>query len=191
MSELWVTVPVGERQHYLPGLLSGLKKHLGHVVFVNNHFPYEKYDGVHHVEDYEKYSIYHWWNVGIRYAEERGARYVAVLNDDLRFDENFLDTLLNHLKTNNLAVVDTENSGNAGGAAWLLDLSYGLRLDERFKWWYGDTHLFNEAKKLGKFERLHYGNFEHLEPNGNLYKLGDTLHKLVHDDSVLYSSLYN
>jgi len=184
----WVVVPVGEREQYLPRLLMGLVDFYDRIVFVNNHRGYKTYPGVHHVEDFGPRNIYRWWNVGINYAQRHGAEYVAVLNDDLEFDTDFIRQFHTYLVGNDLAIADMHNSGNGGGAAWIMDLRYGLRLDERFQWWYGDTELFKRAMDMGKFGKFVYDRFRHLNPNGNLTE-NPGLMELVKQDEALYRSM--
>lgn len=188
LDKIWVTVPVGEREQYLPNLLMGLVDYHDRIVFVNNHRGYTKFPGVHHVEDFGPTNIYRWWNVGINYAQRHGAEYVAVLNDDLEFDIDFIRQFHTYLVGNNLAVADMHNSGNGGGAAWIMDLQYGLRLDERFQWWYGDTELFKRAINMGKFGKFVYDGFRHLDPNGNLTEKPELM-DLVRQDEELYRSM--
>jgi len=185
MNSIWVVVPVGERETYLPNLLNNLTQFYNKIVFVNNSPNYSRYPGVHHVKDFGPLNIYRWWNTGINYAEQYGAEYVAVLNDDTTFNPNFIQTLYRFLVANDLAIVDVENSGNGGGAAWMMDLSYGLRLDERFQWWFGDKELFDRAKAMGKFQRLHVDGFQHMKPNENLAS-NPQLQTLVQQDEDLY-----
>jgi len=185
-NNIWVTVPIGERHNYIPGLLAGLEDFRGRIVFVNNHPTYTEFPGVHHVEDFGPINIYRWWNAGINYAQRDGAEYVAVLNDDLEFDAGFLPAMHKHLVKHDLAIVDLENSGNGGGAAWMMDLRYGLRLDERYQWWYGDTDLFHRAgPRYGKF---YYPDVIHHNPNGNLIS-HPYLQKLVEEDANLFREL--
>lgn len=188
VEKVWITVPVGKRENYLPGLLSGLEDFKDKIVFVNNDKQYRQFPGVHHVEDFGPINIYRWWNVGINYAQRNGAEYVAVLNDDLIFDNAFIPSIYKFLISGNLAIVDVLNSGNGGGSAWIMDLSYGLRLDERFQWWYGDTELFDRAINLGKFSKFTYNGFQHINPNGNLIT-NPMLQKLVDQDAELYRSI--
>lgn len=188
LDKVWVTVPVGEREQYLPNLLMGLVDYHDRIVFVNNHRGYTKFPGVHHVEDFGPVNIYRWWNTGINYAQRHGAEYVTVLNDDLEFDIDFIRQFHTYLVGNNLAVADMHNSGNGGGAAWIMDLQYGLRLDERFQWWYGDTELFKRAINMGKFGKFVYDGFRHLNPNGNLTEKPELM-DLVRQDEELYRSM--
>ena len=186
MTRIWVTVPIGQRENYIPGLLTGLQDFTDRIVFVNNHRGYTKFDGVHHVEDFGPVNIYRWWNTGINYAQRNGADYVAVLNDDLEFDAGFLPAMHAHLVKYGLSIVDLENSGNGGGAAWMMNLDCGLRLDERYRWWYGDTDLFVRAgAKYGKF---YYPNVVHHSPNGHLVETRH-LQELAAEDAELFGRL--
>lgn len=183
--EIWIVVASGDRTKYIESLINKLYLYCGQIVFVNTKPDYKKYPCVIHIEDFGPTNIYRWWNTGIDYAHKRGAKYVAVLNDDITFEPSFIETIYRYLAANELAIVDVENSGNAGGAAWMMDLSYGLRLDERFQWWFGDTELFDRAKAMGKFQRLNVEGFRHIEPNGNL-AAHPHLQDLVQQDEALY-----
>jgi GT2 family glycosyltransferase len=186
--DVWIVVPVGKREKYLPNILKSLKDFHGRIVFVNNKEGYSQYPGVHHIEDFGDINIYRWWNKGIDFAQSRGAKYVAILNDDLEFDHTFIPSLFSFLIKNKLAIADTDRSSNGGGAAWMMDLSYNLRLDERFRWWYGDTELFDRAKKMHKFNKFVPGYFKHFHPNGYL-DVDDTLQTMSRQDRDLYFKL--
>ena len=185
---VWIVVPVGKREKYLEGLLRSLEQYRGQIVFVNNKHGYTKYDGVHHLEDFGDINIYRWWNTGIHAAKEMGAKYVVVLNDDLKFDNNYVPSISKFLIDGDYAIVDTENSGNGGGAAWAMDLKYNLWLNQGFRWWYGDTEIFDRAKKLGKFAKYSYPNFSHIEPNGLMSKSPELL-ELIKSDEQLYREI--
>lgn len=189
MESLWIVVPIGAREIYIENLLLKLSDFKDRIVFVNNNEGYTKFDSVHHVEDFEEINIYRWWNKGILYAKSQGAKYVAVLNDDIDFDLTFIPQLYSHLVNNNLAIVDTDNTGNGGGVAWVMDLSFGLLLNEHFRWWYGDTEIFDRAKKLKKFARIKAtGHFVHHEPN-NLMHENQVLTNMSFVDATYYNRL--
>jgi hypothetical protein len=186
--DVWIVIPVGEREKYLPNILNSLKDFRDRIVFVNNKEGYTRYPGVHHIEDFDDINIYRWWNKGIDFAQSKGAKYVAILNDDLEFDHTFIPSLFSFLIKNKLSIADTDRSNNGGGAAWMMDLSYNLRLDERFRWWYGDTELFDRAKKVHKFKKFVPGFFRHFHPDGNLHNNG-VLQKISEEDRKLYFQL--
>jgi GT2 family glycosyltransferase len=187
---IWIVVAVGEREKYLENLLSKLVDYEGRIVFVNNYKQYKKFKNVHHIEDFKDINIYRWWNKGIDYAEKNGAKYVVILNDDLDFDQNFVQNMYSKLKLYKYAIVDTANSGNGGGSAWMMDLAYGLRLNEEFKWWYGDTEIFNRARKMKSFGHYASKNFKHLEPDLQT-KSNKKLLELIKKDEKTFNKLKN
>ena len=162
INDVWIVIPVGPREKYLLNLLKKLNKFTGRIVFINNHKGYNKYYGVHHLEDFENINIHRWWNKGIEYAKDRGAKYVVVLNDDLDFDENFIEDLYNFNYKNNYVI---SNVSSAPGAAWILDLKYNIRADENLKWWFGDRKIFEEAQALGGVGSYNPEYFIHFEPD--------------------------
>lgn len=184
----WIVVAVGPREKYLAGLLSALEEYSGRIVFVNNSENYSRFDGVHHVEDFGDTNIYRWWNKGIDYADWNGASHVAVLNDDIECDNSFVKDLFRQLKSGSNAIVDCLNTGNNGGAAWAMDLSYGMRADERFRWWYGDTELFERASAMGKFKKISpKGKFSHLEPNELMFS-SQRLQDTAREDANIFNT---
>jgi hypothetical protein len=188
LNDLWIVIPVGERETYLPELLKSLKDFKDRIAFINNVKGYTQYDGVHHIEDFGDINIYRWWNKGIDFAEKQGAKYVAILNDDLQFDKNFIPSIYQDLLKNKLVIVDTDKSDNGGGAAWIMDLSFNLRLNERFRWWYGDTELFDRAKKMDKFKKFIPTNFKHIHPNDNL-NIRPDLQEICVNDAIEYNNI--
>jgi hypothetical protein len=93
LQNTWVVVPVGSRHKYLDQLVDILSDYKGRIVFVNNYSPYPVFDGVHHLEDFEEINIHRWWNRGIEFAKDNGAKYVAVINDDVVFDSSLISRL--------------------------------------------------------------------------------------------------
>jgi hypothetical protein len=107
-------------------------------------------DGCHVVEDFGEINIHRWWNAGIDYAQARGATHVLVINDDVLLDETTIPALLDGMEGR--AAIGSPGAGGIfegdlpewrvlNGACWLLDLSTGLRADERYRWWYGDNDI--------------------------------------------------
>jgi len=189
VDNLWIVVPVGDRQQYLPNLVSKLNKFSGRIVFINNTPEYECFDGVTHIEDLLDVNIYRWWNKGIRFAKDNGARYVFVLNDDIDITHEVAVEVLSFLQKRKLAIANIADTGNGGGAAWMMDLSYNLFANESFRWWYGDRELFDRAEAMGKFSHIKVKNsFEHFEPN-NLFYASQYLQDLSREDAELYNRL--
>ena len=141
LNQIWVVIPIGSREQYLSNVIAKLHKYHGRIVIVNNKPGYTKFDNVNHIEDFAGININRWWNNGIKYAEANGAKYVYIVNDDVDFPDDFVEKMYQAMVASNLDVLDTENTGNGGGSSWMLRLDSGLRLDEDFNWYYGDTFL--------------------------------------------------
>lgn len=130
-------------------------------------------------------SISQMWNLGLDTAAKRydGPHNVAVLNNDLRVPPGFLDDLARGLRTardhliaypniHDLpadAIVPTSNPTTGlsmSGWAFMVRGEAGLRVDEQFRWWFGDNDLQLQAEKLGgKVVCVGGVTCEHLHPN--------------------------
>ena len=188
MDNLWAIIAVGPRENYLSNLINKLSCLNGRVILINNHSPYTKFENVVHIEDFDEVNIHRWWNKGINYAKEQGASHVIILNDDLDFDENFIKEMYNFMISNKYFVCDADNSGNNGGAAFMINLESGFTMEESLRWWYGDTLLFDKAKKIRKFEKFSHASFKHFEPNKQLSE-NSFLKELTHNDKKQYEEL--
>jgi GT2 family glycosyltransferase len=80
-------------------------------------------------------NIQAWWNFGLNYAIEHGARYIAVLNDDVLLRPNTLQAMLSQMIVDSSCLAIPVEEGAAGwGHCWILDSSHGVMPDERFIW---------------------------------------------------------
>ena len=81
---LWLVIPTATRRQYIPDIIieSGIDRN--HIVIVHTVNDNEPYYDVNNIYDTGEINIHRWWNKGIDFALGRGARYVAVLNDDVR-----------------------------------------------------------------------------------------------------------
>ena len=115
-------------------------------------------------------SIYKTWNMGMDRAHELGTACV-ILNDDIILSPGSLkvaeDILvascwtepplmlvgLEHLSTGPLSgvreVTGTFRTGGFGGFAFAVNPARCPRVDERFRWWYGDDDLAERIKAVG------------------------------------------
>ena len=48
LNEIWVVIPIGSREQYLPNVIAKLHKYHGRIVIVNNKPGYTKFDNVNH-----------------------------------------------------------------------------------------------------------------------------------------------
>jgi GT2 family glycosyltransferase len=118
----------------------------------------------------DDWSLYRLWNAGVRYAIERGAEYIAVLNDDVTILPETLDlmaeALIVHDKGRNIGVIypdvrrrtseglgdlwpltpttGTWGAGGMTGFCFMFRADLGIPFDERYQLWYGDD-AFEEA----------------------------------------------
>lgn len=116
------------------------------------------------------------WNHGLEWAEKEAAELgatewnVAILNDDLETDAGFLEQLARGLRSHDDVwvsypnvhgfdlpsgvVVPTRSDTLAGqtmsGYAFMVRGECGLRFDERFAWWYGDSDFERQVRFAGK-----------------------------------------
>jgi hypothetical protein len=185
LNDVWVVIPIGTREQYLPNVISKLHKYHKRIVIVNNKPGYTKFDNVNHIEDFAGININRWWNNGIKYAEANGAKYVYIVNDDVDFPDDFVEKMYEFMIVSNLDVLDTENTGNGGGSSWMLRLDSGLRLDEDFNWYYGDTFLYEQAETNGKAGRIFNKDFIHFEPNGHV-AVSEEFQRLIEQDHITY-----
>ena len=185
LNEIWVVIPIGSREQYLPNVIAKLHKYHGRIVIVNNKPGYTKFDNVNHIEDFAGININRWWNNGIKYAESNGAKYVYIVNDDVDFPDDFVEKMYQAMVDSNLDVLDTENTGNGGGSSWMLRLDSGLRLDEDFNWYYGDTSLYEQADANGKAGRIFNNDFIHFEPDGYV-DVSEEFQRLIEQDYITY-----
>ena len=162
LQNTWVVVPVGSRHKYLDQLVDILSDYKGRIVFVNNHSPYPVFDGVHHLEDFQEINIHRWWNRGIEFAKDNGAKYVAVINDDVVFDSSLISDMATSMKNGNYEV--SSAMGNLG-VFWMIDTSSDIRADEDMRWWCGDGDIFREAKIKNKLLNYETNKLYHLEHN--------------------------
>jgi hypothetical protein len=185
LNDVWVVIPIGTREQYLPNVINKLHKYHKRIVIVNNKPRYTKFDNVNHIEDFAGININRWWNNGIKYAEANGAKYVYIVNDDVDFPDDFVEKMYEFMIVSNLDVLDTENTGNGGGSSWMLRLDSGLRLDEDFNWYYGDTFLYEQADANGKAGRIFNKDFIHFEPDGHV-NVSEEFQRLIEQDYITY-----
>jgi hypothetical protein len=185
LNDVWVVIPIGTREQYLANVINKLHKYHKRIVIVNNKPGYTKFDNVNHIEDFAGININRWWNNGIKYAEANGAKYVYIVNDDVDFPDDFVEKMYEFMIVSNLDVLDTENTGNGGGSSWMLRLDSGLRLDEDFNWYYGDTFLYEQADANGKAGRIFNKDFIHFEPNGHV-DVSEEFQRLIEQDHITY-----
>lgn len=133
------------------------------------------------------WPLHRMWNLGLDWAAKTagGPHNVLIVNDDVEVPNEFCAQLEAGLRSHDdhwiaypnwreLEIASgeaarTESAGLAGqtmsGWAFMVRGEAGLRLDERFSWWYGDADLERQVKTAGKFTVCVGGCFaRHLDP---------------------------
>jgi GT2 family glycosyltransferase len=187
-TDLWLTIPTGGRDQYLEDIVdnSGIPRE--RIVIVNTDAN-KLLEGVHNLWDFDEVNIHRWWNKGIKFAKERGARYVAVLNDDLALEDNPLNTIANAMEETKSAIgFPYPHTGHICGYCYILNVETGLMPDESYRWWFGDNDLYLRAKKFGGSVGV-LAKVRHLHGN----ELTSINHKLLaqteEDKKLFYSRL--
>lgn len=144
-----------------------------HVIVISHGTEYARdhhADGIS-VIDYapEIPNISMMWNLGLLEAEA-GAyaepHDVAVLNDDAVVPPGWFDRITDEMRATGAVLGCSDQHGHTvsqhlrtfdrpdirrrlTGFAFVLDSESGLRLDEQFRWWWGDTDLDWRARQAG------------------------------------------
>lgn len=152
---IWVTVPTAGRDSLTTALNStGIPAENTVVVLTRDNITAPT--GCHTILDLEPVNIHRWWNKGIQYAIDHGARYVAVINDDVVLDHDAIPQLVSAM--NGLALASPgypavltdpskTNPMSITGACFVIDTTFDLRPDEGYRWWFGDNDLDWRARR--------------------------------------------
>jgi hypothetical protein len=157
------------------------------------------------------WPLHRMWNAGLSLAADAGGPHnVLVINDDVEVDPDFiarLDAALrvdpdhwiaypNHqgLAIDHDACARTTSDEMAGqtisGWAMMLRGEAGLRFDERFGWWYGDSAMEREVRVAGKHVVCAGGCFaRHLDPCRSTFTDPERLAQ-AEADEALFAELY-
>lgn len=139
------------------------------------------------IEDFrEPKNISRWWNLGLEMAENwnRGLSdpseefVVAILNDDVIVRPGFVQQLGRAIIRHDVVAASAnvwgfgldrvfcgESPRVMAGFAFALRGKTGLRADEDFVWWGGDTDLDVRAQRNGGLVVVAEATVQHLYPN--------------------------
>jgi len=146
---LWLTIPVGERRQYLDDIIKESNIPPEQIVIVNT-FDNTPTPHVNNIYDHGEINIQRWWNVGIHFAKQNGADYVAVLNDDLVLSDDPLNKIARLMEESGATLgYPVPHTGHISGYCFVLNLKHGILPNESYRWWYGDNDLWNQAEELG------------------------------------------
>jgi hypothetical protein len=147
---LWLVIPTATRRQYIPDIITESGIDRNHIVIVHTVNDNEPYYDVNNIYDTGEINIHRWWNKGIDFALGRGARYVAVLNDDVRIANDPLNKIAKAMASVEAPLgYPFPFEGHVCGYCWVLDLASDVRPDENYRWWYGDRDLDIQARRAG------------------------------------------
>lgn len=118
-------------------------------------------------------NISQMWNLGLGMAHEHAAGEpydVAVLNDDVIVPPDWFERVSTEMQlTPNLRAsagcVHRPADHRMTGYAFILNGDDGLRADEQFQWWWGDSDLEMQARRLRGVVFAGGEDVEHRRPN--------------------------
>lgn len=114
--------------------------------------------GASSLDDFGPINIHRWWNAGLDAAQQLGADYCAVINDDIAVGEGTIEALAGAAHRSGAAIAAPGTRYRLMrdrypvrpallGSLWVLDLRCRLRPDEGFRWWFGDNDLDIRARR--------------------------------------------
>lgn len=186
--DLWIVIPVGPRLHYIDDVVRNSQIASDKIIIVKDKQT-QRINGAVNLDRPDQLNIQIWWNIGIDFAESQGARYVAILSDDVKLIHGQLQGMLLELIQSNVAMISSKINKKYGwGHAFIIDLQSGIRPDNRFNWYYGDYDLKYQAQRRGGFKTSSQ-EIIHLEP-GKLTNKDSELKKLALQDKKVFMKKY-
>lgn len=133
------------------------------------------------------------WNVGLSWAAAMAETCgyetwdVVVLNDDVRVPYSWVKNLSTAMRSTTAVLAsggdvtelllktepDDDIHHRLQGWAWVLRGESGLRVDEAFLWWFGDTDLDWQARQAGGTLLVPGDPVVHVDPNGHTERSHD------------------
>lgn len=194
MTAPWLVIPTADRH---PELLAGILADAGipadRIVLVATtpSAALNRPDGVRRVADFRPPNIQAWWNRGLDLAVAHGAEHVAVFNDDLVVTPDVIPAMSARITETGAALCCVGTlaypAAPMTGWAWMLDVTRGIRPDESFRWYYGDTDLWDRCAESAGGVCAVPQTVKHLHP-GRATDASPELQALGEADRVLYQS---
>lgn len=185
---LWVVIPVGPRLIYIDEVIANLGLPQERVIVVKERFTRDIH-GATNLHRPDVLNIQLWWRIGIDFAKHKGARWVAILSDDIKINPNQLNIMLEELKTQNASMIASRTSKKYGwGHAFILDVESGNLPDTRFCWYFGDWDLKYQAQRKRGFITSSQ-EIEHLLP-GDLTRNSSDFQEIIIRDRLMFRRKY-
>jgi len=162
--DLWIVIPTADRHQYLEAIFENSEVLKNQIVIVRTTSG-ENIPEVHNIWDLEDFNIHRWWNKGINFAQDNGAKFVAVLNDDVQVAKGSLQKIVWGMKDSGADIGYPEPSySDICGYAWVLRIDSKVRPDEQFRWWFGDNDIRKQAIANNGYVSVPC-DIKHLHPN--------------------------
>ncbi len=188
--DLWLCIPTDGRSFHLQDIArnSGIETQRRLLIRTDDGSEIPNYINLR-AKNRGEVNIQSWWNQGIDFCWSNNGRYLAILSDDVEIEAGQLQVMLNELIAEE-AILNRSKNSNGGfwGHAFILDLSSGIRADERFFWAWGDFDIMKQSRKLGRVITS-ATEVKHLTPNLRTAKSAD-LQALAKLDTKTYSKKY-
>jgi hypothetical protein len=189
----YAVIPTHNRHEQLAQVITQLELQCSHIIVIDNASEPPVVNHREHVtlirDDEQPPNLSRLWNVGIdlaaRFAvsEDAGCWDVAIVNDDAVIRPGWWYAVSTAMRARSAAAGSSDpfqslpmNSVVTYGAnapmgvatrltgwAFILRGEYGIRADERLRWWYGDDLISLHARQAGGI--VHVGGY----PVANLY----------------------
>jgi hypothetical protein len=183
--DLWLVIPTATRSQYIEKIIKNSLIPTKNIVLVRtvDGAIFGKVNNI--FVNNPEINIQKWWNLGIDYAAQRGAKLVAVLNDDVHISPGSLQAIAFEVLEQNAALgFPYPHSGRLAGYCWILNLDSKVRPDERFSWWFGDNDLQMQAQTTSKYIYVS-ADIKHIE-GGKLTEENELLKHLAERDQLLF-----
>jgi len=192
MSDYGIVIPTrGGRDNYINAIIANAGLPASHIIITTNSADYAdawtRTDATL-IVDLAPINIHRWWNTGINILAGKGATYVTVLNDDVSITPDSITRMRDALEREGATLAHPGQPGELVGCAWTLNVTHGIRCDERYQWWYGDNQLWQDAQTRGRgIIDVQGTGIEHHEPNLNT-SLSRALQALTEQDALTWAN---
>jgi GT2 family glycosyltransferase len=180
LEDSFLVIPTaGDREEFLNEIIIKSRIPISQVIVIATKKNVQVPKGVNVIEDLGSPNIQRWWNTGIIFGKQKGAKAIAVLNDDLKINDYTIQTLITKMLEKNAAIASPSRPKQKSalyksinfpytekivGSIWVLNTKSNIVPDENYVWYYGDVDLDIKARrsKMGLVTAEVF--FEHLYP---------------------------
>ena len=153
MSDYGIVIPTrGGRENYINAIIANAGLPASHIIITTNSSAYRdqyKRTEATLIADLGTINIHRWWNTGLNALQANGCTYGAVLNDDISITADSVQLMRDALERSGATLAHPGQPGEMVGSSWALNLTHGVRCDERYRWWFGDNQLWLDAVSQG------------------------------------------